>query len=133
MNEQQVRNLEAWTAWFAEPVAKLRDQLQKQPEPSVWMREHLRSELGVYGLCLAQHRDRRETATGIENLARLNARAKYCSAMKELTEALELPDDGSELIGSVSTWRLAIPQSRADRIERAKEAVAAALLEYAEP
>lgn len=133
MNEQQMHNLETWTPWLAEPFTKLRDELLKQPEPSVWLREHLRREFGVSGLCLAQHRDRIELATGIKNLARLAAQARYDSAMKDLLDAYDMPDDGSGLICNQSDWMSATPESCAYRIEKAQRAVVDSLIEYAAP
>jgi hypothetical protein len=133
MNEQQMHNLEAWTTWFAEPVAKLRDELQKQPEPSVWMREYLRSEFSITGLCLAQLRERIEAVTGINNPARLEAHARYDSAMNDRLEAYDMPDDGSGLICNQSDWLSAAPESCAYRIEKAQRAVVDALIAYSAP
>ena len=132
MGEQRLRNLQEWTPWFEEPFARLRGELLRL-ERSAFMRWHLRSELGVYGLCLAQHRCRIEAEAGIRNQARSDAQTRYDSAMKELMEAYELPDDGSGLIGDLHDWRPGAFLSRADRFETAQRNVVAALIEYAAP
>jgi hypothetical protein len=115
MVEQQIRNLESWVPYFAEPVAMLHGEFEKQQRPCAAMLEYFWNELPGPGLSLAHLMLRIEAAKGIKNPVRLRAQANYDCAMNELTKALAAPDD----------------VSRSERIGNTKEAAVAALFEYA--
>lgn len=110
-------------------VTELAAEITNQAGRSPWLVEHFRSELRVYGLCLAHARIRIEQANDTQNPERKLAADEWSIAMELLATAYDLPDDGS-VYGVLSTWFPADPQSRADRIEQANRAVDIALLKY---
>jgi hypothetical protein len=124
MNEKVLASL-GWERKVTELAAEITNQVGR----SAWLVEHFRSELHVYGLCLAHARLRIEQANGVQNPERKLAQDEWSAAMESLANAYDSPDDGS-LHRSLSAWFPAAPQSRADRIEQANRAVDTALLKY---
>lgn len=114
-----------WERKVSELVGEITNQVGRSPG----LVEHFRSELRVYGLCLAHARIRIEQANGIQNSERRLAADDWSTKMELLANAYDLPDDGS-VYGILSVWFRAAPQSRADQIEQANRAVDAALLKY---
>lgn len=102
MNANLVRNnqflIDQWSPEVAQAYEDIK--MYKKYGPTVdW---HVRSNLRIYGFCLAQARERLEMAKGIENPTRRAAADKYFQVSQKAYEMLERMNNEASTVDSWS-------------------------------